>query len=37
MDWITIGLAVLAAIAIFGFKVNSAWIVMAGGIVGFIT
>jgi chromate transporter len=36
VDWVTLGLAVLAAIAVFRFKINSAWIVLAGGIVGFI-
>jgi len=35
VDWVTLGLAVLAAIAVFRFKVNSAWIVLAGGLVGF--
>lgn len=37
VDWVTIVLAVLAAIAVFRFKVNSAWMVLAGGVVGFIT
>lgn len=36
VDWVTIVLAVLAAIAVFRFKINSAWIVLAGGIIGFI-
>jgi chromate transporter len=36
VDWVTILLAVLGAIAVFRFKVNSAWIVLAGGIAGFI-
>ncbi|MEB3358038.1 MAG: chromate transporter [Synechococcales bacterium] len=36
IDWVTIVLAVLAAIAVFRFKVNSAWIVLAGGIIGFV-
>ncbi|MBE9079466.1 chromate efflux transporter [Romeria aff. gracilis LEGE 07310] len=36
VDGITVGLAVLAAIAVFRFKVNSAWIVLAGGIAGFL-
>jgi chromate transporter len=35
VDWLTITLAALAAIAVFRFKVNSAWIVLAGGLVGF--
>ncbi|MGF1496122.1 MAG: chromate efflux transporter [Elainellaceae cyanobacterium] len=36
IDWFTAILAVAAAIAVFRFKVNSAWIVLAGGILGFI-
>jgi chromate transporter len=36
VDGVTIGLAVLAAIAVFRYKINSAWIVLAGGIIGFI-
>jgi chromate transporter len=36
VDWVTIVLAVLAAIAVFRFKINSAWIVLVGGIVGFV-
>lgn len=36
-DWLAVGLAVLSAIAVFRFKVNSAWIVLAGGLVGFIS
>jgi chromate transporter len=37
VDWLTIMLAALAAIAVFRFKVNSAWIVLAGGLVGFLS
>ncbi len=36
VDWVTILLAVLGAISVFRFNVNSAWIVLAGGIVGFV-
>ncbi|MGG6293765.1 chromate transporter [Leptolyngbya sp. AN02str] len=36
VDWVTIVLAVLAAIAVFRLKINSAWIVLIGGIAGFI-
>ncbi|MBE9178041.1 chromate transporter [Oculatella sp. LEGE 06141] len=35
IDWPTLVLAVLAAIAVFRFKINSAWLVAAGGIAGF--
>jgi chromate transporter len=37
VDWLTVALAALAAIAVFRFKVNSAWIVLAGGLVGFVS
>lgn len=37
VDGLTITLAVLAAIAVFRFNVNSAWIVLVGGLVGFAT
>jgi len=36
VDWVTIALAALAAIAILRFNVNSAWIFLAGGSAGFI-
>lgn len=36
VDWVTMALAGLAAIAVFRFKINSAWIVLAGGVVGFV-
>jgi chromate transporter len=34
VDELTLGLAVLSAIAVFYFKVNSAWLVLAGGAIG---
>lgn len=36
VDGLTIGLAILSAIAVFRFKVNSAWIVLAGGAIGWV-
>lgn len=36
VDWVTGVLAVLSAIAVFRFKVNSAWLVIAGGVVGLL-
>ncbi|KYC36631.1 chromate transporter [Scytonema hofmannii PCC 7110] len=36
VDLLTIVLAVLSAIVVFRFKVNSAWLVLAGGIVGLV-
>lgn len=35
IDWLTVVLVVLSAIGVFRFKVNSAWLVLAGGVVGF--
>lgn len=35
VDWLTIIVAILSAIAVFRFKINSAWLVMAGGAIGF--
>ncbi|MBD1913646.1 MULTISPECIES: chromate transporter [unclassified Leptolyngbya] len=34
VDWLTITLAVLSAIAVFRLKINSAWLVLAGGLMG---
>jgi chromate transporter len=34
IDWLTIIVAILSAIAVFRFKINSAWLVLAGGAVG---
>lgn len=34
IDWVTIIVAILSAIAVFRFKINSAWLVLAGGLVG---
>lgn len=36
VDLLTVVLALLSAIAIFRFKVNSAWLVLAGGVVGLV-
>ncbi|BAB73067.1 chromate transporter [Anabaena sp. FACHB-709] len=35
VDWLTIILAIVSAIAVFRFKINSAWLVLAGGAIGF--
>jgi chromate transporter len=37
VDPITIIIAVASAIALFQFKINSAWLVLAGGMIGFIS
>lgn len=34
VDWLTIILAILSAIALFRFTINSAWLVVAGGAIG---
>jgi chromate transporter len=34
VDWLTLALAVGAAIVLFRFKINSAWLVLIGGVVG---
>lgn len=36
-DWVTIILAILSLIALLRFKVNSAWLVLAGGVVGYVS
>lgn len=37
VDWLTVILAVLSFVAVFRFKVNSAWLVVAGGLIGFLS
>ncbi len=37
VDWLTLILAVLSFAAVFRFKVNSAWLVGGGGLVGFLS
>ncbi|PHJ65954.1 chromate transporter [Nostoc linckia z18] len=37
IDWLTITLAIVSAIAVFRFKINSAWLVLAGGAIGFVS
>jgi chromate transporter len=34
VDWLTALLAALAAVALIRFKINSAWLVLGGGLVG---
>jgi chromate transporter len=36
VDTLTIGLAILSIIAVFRFKINSAWFVLAGALIGFV-
>jgi len=35
-DWLTALLAVAATVLLFRFKINSAWLVLAGGVVGLV-
>lgn len=37
VDWLTIIVAIVSAIAVFKFKINSAWLVLAGGAIGFVS
>ncbi|EDX84169.1 chromate transporter, CHR family [Synechococcus sp. PCC 7335] len=34
VDWLTVGLALLSAVLVLRFKINSAWLVLAGGGIG---
>ena len=36
VDWLTAALGLLAALLLFRFKVNSAWLVLGGGLVGLL-
>ncbi len=36
VDWVTILLALVGAIIIFRFQINSAWLVLGGGVVGLV-
>ncbi|PSB28192.1 chromate transporter [Stenomitos frigidus ULC18] len=36
IDWLTIGVALVSTIVVFRFKINSAWLVLAGGTIGFL-
>ncbi|MGD1917445.1 MAG: chromate transporter [Pleurocapsa sp.] len=37
IDWLTLILAILSAIAVFRYKINPVWLVMIGGAIGFIS
>jgi chromate transporter len=36
VDWLTVGLAIASAILVFRFKVNSAWLVLGGAVIGLL-
>ncbi|MEL6441993.1 MAG: chromate transporter [Cyanobacteria bacterium J06621_8] len=35
VDWLTILIAILSAVAVFKFKLNSVWLVVAGAVIGY--
>lgn len=37
VDWLTVIVALLSTIIVFRFKINSAWLVLAGGVIGFLS
>ncbi len=37
VDWLSAGTAALSAVLLFRFKINSAWLVLAGGLVGLVS
>jgi len=37
VDWLTIIVAIVSAIAVFKFKINSAWLLLVGGVIGFVS
>ncbi|NEQ23890.1 MAG: chromate transporter, partial [Microcoleus sp. SIO2G3] len=36
IDWLTVVVAIISTIAVFRFRLNSAWLVLAAAIVGFL-
>jgi chromate transporter len=34
VDWVTIGLAIASAVLLFRFRINSAWLVLGGAVIG---
>jgi chromate transporter len=36
VDWITVGLAIVSAAALFRWRVNSAWLILGGAVVGIV-
>jgi chromate transporter len=37
VDWVTVSLALAATVLVFRLKVNSAWLVLGGGLIGLVT
>ncbi len=35
VDWLTVAVALISTIIVFCFRINSAWLVLAGGVIGF--
>jgi chromate transporter len=36
VDWLTIVMSIVAAVLLFRFKLNSAWLVLGGAVVGLV-
>lgn len=36
VDFTTIALAILSAVALIRFKINSTWLILSGGVIGYI-
>jgi chromate transporter len=34
VDWVTVGLALAATVLVFRLRINSAWLVLGGGVIG---
>jgi chromate transporter len=37
VDWLTAGLVVVSAVLLLRFRINSAWLVLGGAIIGIVT
>jgi chromate transporter len=37
VDWLTAGLVAVSAVLLLGFRINSAWLVLGGAIIGIVT
>jgi len=37
VDWVTVSLGLVAALLVFRVRVNSAWLVLGGGLIGLAT
>ena len=37
LDWLTVAIAILSAIAVFRFQINPVWLVITGGAIGLVS